>query len=99
MAEILVTAATLKSKADELNQMNATFKSQVGELESEENNLTSMWEGEAKTAFHNAFTKDKTQMDNFYNAITKYVAALNDIAAKYESAESKNVQTATSRSY
>ena len=58
-----------------------------------------MWEGEANDAFHNAFTRDKVQMDNFYNAIQQYAAVLDNIAAKYEAAEATNTNTATTRTY
>ena len=96
---IVVTASTLKSQAEELRQLNSTFKSTVSDLETTEGQLNSMWEGEANTAFHNAFTQDKTQMSNFYNAIEVYVDALLNIAAKYEQAESTNTETATVRNY
>ena len=38
-------------------------------------------------------------MNNFYNAIEKYVTSLEQIVAAYQSAESKNVSTATQRKY
>ena len=58
-----------------------------------------MWEGQANTAFHNAFIKDKGQMDNFHSAIEQYIAALLVIAQKYEQTEIKNTDTATTRVY
>ena len=70
---IQVTTATLKNKANELKSLNSKFKSQVENLKSAESSLNGMWEGEAKTAFHKAFTQDITQMHNFYNAIEQYV--------------------------
>lgn len=97
--QIQVTTGTLTSKANELKNLNSRFKSQVSSLRSYESSLNSMWDGEANTAFHNAFTKDATQMDNFYNAIEKYVSSLNEIIQEYERAERANVNTATSRSY
>jgi len=99
MALIQVTASQLRSKAGELRNLNAQFKSQTSSLESQEQVLGSMWEGEAKTAFHTAFTNDKTQMDNFYNLIEQYCQALENIATKYDIAENQNVQTASTRTY
>lgn len=99
MALIQVTAAQLKAQAEKLRDYNSNFKTQVSSLETIEGNLNSMWEGEAKAAFHTAFQSDKVQMDNFYNAIEKYVASLNVIAQKYEQAESQNVDTAKTRNY
>lgn len=99
MSYFQVTSSQLKAKAEELRNLNATFKSTTGELEELEATLGSQWEGEAKNAFHQAFTRDKVQMDNFYNAIEQYVNVLLSIAAKYENAENINTQTATTRTY
>lgn len=99
MALIQVSAAELKAKASELRNLNSQFKTQVGNLESQEQNLIGMWEGEARDAFHNAFNNDKTQMDSFYNLIEQYCAALETIAGKYEQAEAQNTNTAATRTY
>ncbi len=96
---ITVTTTTLNSKASELKSLNNNFRSQINNLKSVESSLNSMWDGEANDAFHKAFTKDITQMNNFYNAIEKYVQALQEIAKKYDAAEQKNASTATKRAY
>ena len=92
MALISVTAAQLKAKADELTNLNSSFKSNVQDL-------AGMWEGQAKEAFHTAFNNDKVQMTNFSTLIEKYVNTLITIAAKYEQAESVNADTASTRNY
>lgn len=99
MAELKVTASQLTAKAGELKQLNATFKNKVNSLEETEATLAGMWEGEAKEAFHKAFTSDKTQMNNFYNAIEQYVAVMEELATRYANAEAQNVQTANARNY
>ena len=99
MAEIQVTSSTLRSKAEELNQLNEQFKSAVSSLADEEGALRSQFEGETSDAFHNAFTQDTTQMNNFYNAIAQYVQKLIAIAEAYEKAEQQNITTATTRNY
>ncbi len=99
MSEIQVTSATLISKAEELNSLNEQFKNAVTTLMEEESALRSQFEGEASDAFHAAFTKDTTQMNNFYNAIAQYCQKLQQIAQAYEKAEQANVQTATTRNY
>ncbi len=99
MAAFQVTAKELRTKAGELRDMNAQFKTQVGNLETQEQSLGSMWEGDAKKAFHAAFSNDKVQMDNFYNLIEQYCVALENIATKYEMAEAQNVSTASARNY
>lgn len=99
MALMRVTAAQLKAKAEELTNLNNSLKTNVSELESCEQNLASMWEGQAKDAFHQAFSNDKIQMTNFSTLIEKYVYTLLTIAAKYEQAENINVDTASTRKY
>lgn len=99
MAEFMVTAAQLREKKETLQQLNQDLQTQITALVQAEANVTSMWEGEAKTAFHNAFTQDKAQMDNFKTAIDQYVAALETSITAYETAESTNVNTAMNRTY
>ena len=96
---ITVNTGTVASKMAELKTLNNSFKSQVQNLVSTESSLNSMWEGESRQTFHREFQKDITQMNNFYNAIEKYVQALQEIAKKYDAAEQKNVSTATKRAY
>ena len=97
MAEIQVTTATLRSKAEELNQLNEQFKNAVSSLTDEESALRSQYEGASSEAFHSTFTKDITQRNNFYNAIAQYVQKLIQSAEAYEKAEQRNVATATTR--
>ena len=99
MSYFEVTAAQLRNRAEELRGLNSRFGSEVESLSSTEENLKAMWEGEANTMFHNAFARDKGQMDNFKAAIERYIEALLIIAAKYEEAEARNVSTAQTRSY
>ena len=95
----LVTAAQLRSTADQLEQLNSNFKTATENLNSVQQNLSGMWEGDAKRAFEAAYQRDRTNMDAFNANITKYVAALRTIAANYEKAEQANVQIAQQRSY
>lgn len=99
MAELKVTASQLRTKAQTIRSLNSSLDTQIGVLEQAESSVCSMWDGEAKNAFHQAFTHDKAQMKNFKNAIDKYVTALEQIAQSYEKAENQNVQTATTRTY
>lgn len=99
MGKITLTAKELTNKKEELARLNEQFKKKVESLVQTEVNLGKMWEGDAKTAFHNTFNSDKAQMDNFYNAVRDYTRKLEEIVAKYMNAENLNVQTATNRSY
>ena len=91
MSEIQVTTATLRSKAEELNNLNEQFKKAVESLSQEEQTLRTSYEGESSDAFHAAFTKDAVQMSNFYNAIAQYIQKLLQIADSYEKTEQTNV--------
>ena len=99
MAFFQVTAAELRKKAEQLKGLNSRFRSGVDSLKTAEQGLKAMWEGEANDSFHNAFTRDKGQMDQFHQAIERYIEALLIIAAKYEEAENKNIATASTRNY
>lgn len=99
MSFIQVTSNELKSKASELQGLNSRFQTELENLMSHLNTLNSMWEGEAKETFNQAFAKDKSSMDRFKSAIDQYVQALNLIASKYEDAEKKNISTASTRTF
>lgn len=99
MAQTIVNSSTLKSKAQELKNLNNNLKTQITNLTTQESSLNGMWDGDANTAFHNEFNKDITQMNNFYNAIEKYVSVLLEIANQYDSAEQSNQNIASSREY
>lgn len=97
MSQIQVNSSLLKARAEELDAQNAQLKTQIQHLEETEATLRSMYEGESSNAFHSAFTKDKAQMLNFYNAIQRYVQVLQNIAADYERVEGINVGIVTNR--
>lgn len=99
MSFFQVTAAELKKKAEQLKSLNSRFKTDTDTLQTTEQALKSMWEGEANDAFHTAFTRDKGQMDQFHAVIEQFIEALLIIAAKYETAENRNISIATTRSY
>lgn len=99
MAEIRVTSAELRRKAEELKNLNSQFKTKVGDLTTCEESLASMWEGDAKTAFHAAFNKDKIQWNNFHTLIEQYIVTLNRIAEEYDRKEAMNANIASARKY
>lgn len=99
MAEIKVSSGELKSKANELRQLNGQFKKTVEDMTATEQQLVGMWDGESKEAFHNAYNSDRSQMEVFYQTIEKYCQALENNAANYEHAESVALNTASTRTY
>lgn len=99
MGVIRVDTAQLKARAEELENLNTQFKNAIGELETTENSLNQMWDGDANNAFHAAFNRDKIQMNNFYNAVAQYVVRLRNIVAKYQATEARNVEIGNTRKY
>ncbi len=97
MSAIMVNSTQLRQKATQLEQYNKQFKQRVDALSEKARSLGTMWEGEAKKAFHNEFTKDTQQFMNFYNGINQYVQALRDAADQYEKAEQKSLELAKTR--
>ena len=99
MAMIQVTSSRLREAANELQNLNEQFRSKKTELTEKEQSLCQMWEGQAKNAFHTAFSRDSQQMTAFSALISQYVQALLEIAKRYEQAEARNAELAGSRSY
>ncbi len=97
MSQFQVTATELNRQAETLTQLNQSLKDQIETLNNTESSLMTMWEGEAKNTFHNAFQTDKAKMENFKTAIDQYITALQTIAQKYAQAEATNVNTASTR--
>ena len=100
MAEFNVTISDLLTKADTLEGLNnQRFEQELSGLEQLEGSLNGMWEGDARKAFHQAFTNDMGKMRNFQKAVTDYITVLRNTAAEYAKAESTNVDTANQRTY
>ena len=99
MAMFQVTSQQLKAKKESLQSNNQQFNQLIGKMEEVVQGLKSLWEGQASTAFEQAFRNDKGQMDAFYQLIESYCTSLDAIIAKYAAAEQKNLSTATTRSY
>ncbi|WP_031547556.1 WXG100 family type VII secretion target [Oribacterium sp. FC2011] len=97
MSMFRVNTSTLRSQAEQLSSLNETFKTQVSNLNDKENALSNMWEGEARTAFHNAFQQDKAQFDVFYQGIKNFITTLENDAVEYDKAETQNLSTAQTR--
>ncbi len=99
MTDFSVSVQDLRTKVEALRTLNSEFKARTNDLTNTESSLNGMWEGEARDAFHNAFQSDITQMGNFYNAIEVYAMRLDEMASRYEAAESVNLDIATERTY
>lgn len=99
MAFFQVTSQELRNAAERISDLNSQFKERALQLSEQEASLCSMWEGQAKDTFHQAFMRDRQQMDAFVQMINQYVQALLEIAVRYEQAENRNREIAAARSY
>ena len=99
MAYFQVTSSQLRSAAGRISDLNNQFKARAEQLGEQEAALCSMWEGQAKDAFHQAFLRDRQQMNVFEQLIARYVQALLEIAVRYEQAEARNREIAAARKY
>jgi WXG100 family type VII secretion target len=99
MAEFSVNPQALASKKEQLQNLNEQLKAKRSELEAANNNLSGMWEGEARTAFEQAIRTDLSKIDEFIRLIQQYCTALDEIISKYVSAETRNTDTAVTRTY
>lgn len=99
MAFFQVTSMELRNAAERISDLNSQFKERSLRLGEQEASLCSMWEGQAKDTFHQAFIRDRQQMDTFVQLINQYVQALLEIAVRYEQAENRNREIAAARSY
>ena len=97
MSMFRVTPAQLKAEADKLGELNQRFRNEVEALSEKEQALSGMWEGQARDAFHNAFSTDKAQFDNFYKGINEFVLRLTEAANDYARAEDTTVGIANTR--
>lgn len=99
MSMINVTASELQTAISTLQEENSQFRSRLAELLNKQQELASQWQGDANTAFNNAFNSDKGQWDSFASLVDQYIQALQEIKEIYERAEAANTGTAQSRTY
>lgn len=99
MSKFVVDASQISNGVEQLKELNGQFKTAVAQLESLEQRLNGMWDGEANDSFHTAFNNDKGQMDVFYNTILNYAEVLGGIVTRYMQAEATNADLAKNRTY
>jgi len=97
MAFYQVSSRALRENAQELQELLVRFRSQKEELSAEEQVLMGMWEGDAHQTFHQAFIRDSGQIDAFAELVNNYIKVMETIAERYDLAESRNLNLATTR--
>lgn len=94
MATIKVTASTLRSKKQSLENDNSKLKGQIARMDSLESQLMSVWQGDAAKTFDTVYKRDAVCYSKFHALIEQYCQAIENIAKAYEAAEAANVQIA-----
>lgn len=94
-----VSSDELRNSSSGLLELNSKLKTQKETLTTDEQNLLTMWEGEAQAGFHQAFLRDIGQMEAFIAVIDSYAKVMESIALRYENAETNNLGIANTRIY
>lgn len=99
MSEIRVSFQELRNKADELKTMNEQLRSALETLDTQEGTLLLMWEGDAKNAFHTAYTSDRGQMESLCSVIDQFYNFIIYMISSYLQVELLNQDIAQTRTY
>ena len=97
MAILQVNSSTLRSKADQLSQLNSSFKNACSTLDSQFSSLSGMWTGDSKKVFQDCYRRNQNEFNDFYKGINDYINALKQAAQRYEEMERRNAEIAKSR--
>ncbi len=97
MSRYSLTAQEIQAAITDLTTSNGQFKQRIADLQGKQQELAGMWQGDANTAFNNAFNTDKGKWDAFAQLMDRYIEALGTIKQTYEAAEATNTQTAVTR--
>lgn len=99
MSKFTATISEIINTANALEELNGQFGQRVTELAALESELGEMWQGESNNAFRTAFNDDRSKWTDFQNIVSQYIQALRNAAEKLATAEEKNKDTATRRTY
>jgi WXG100 family type VII secretion target len=86
-----VTVEVLRSKANNLDQVVATYCGSVNNLYRLTEELNRMWDGGASQAFQIKFESEKVQFENGAKTLNNYTQAIRDSANTYVGAENQAI--------
>ncbi len=93
-----VTPEKLISTASEFSSTGSSINSITTEMMSIVNGLKSTWQGDAATTYSTKFNQLQDDMDRMHRMIQEHVTDLNEMATKYQAAESANSDLGSSLS-
>lgn len=92
-----VTPKSMRNTANELETLNNKFKTEVGNLKTDNQTLGQQWEGDARNKFNEEFLKDVQKFDEFSKGIQKFIEQLRRNADAYNKVENTNLDIAAVR--
>ncbi len=93
---ILVTPEQLESTASEFASIMTQVQSLANSMTDQVNGLGAKWQGEASTAYIRKFGQLNDDIAKLSAMINEHVSDLNEMAAKYRSAEQANEELSNS---
>jgi len=87
MAQTTVTTSQLRSAAQRLEEIIGRYTVSYTNLQSQSQNLSQMWEGEASQKFINKLNADMPKFKNMETVLKGYQSALLQEAQTYDQAE------------
>lgn len=82
-----VTPAALRAKSSEFEQNRAIIRSLIEQMNAKVGGMTSIWQGDASTAYHTSYNGLKDDIDRLDRMIAEHVRDLNEMADVYTRAE------------
>lgn len=93
---INVSPEKLLSTSSEFSSSGSTINSLTSQMLNMVSSLTSVWEGEASTAFVSKFNKLNDDINTLNRMIQEHVTDLNQMAEIYKNAEQANTDDSAS---
>lgn len=84
-----VTPAKLRTGASNFSSCGSQVRNLTSQMTSKIDNLSSIWSGEAATAYKNKFHQLDDDIQRFNKMIQEHVKDLQDMATVYEKAENE----------
>lgn len=75
-----------------LSDHNNTLQTKIEEMKSLRDQLTVIWEGEAKDTFDQTMVNDLNALDSYHSLMQNFCNTLNDINQDYVTTEQNNIQ-------
>lgn len=93
-----VTPQQLKSTSGEFSTTGRQITSLTAEMMSKVTAMSSVWQGDASTAYINKFRSLQDDIEKMNRMVQEHVTDLNAMADAYETAEKANVEAVSSLS-